>query len=258
MNDKIQFKGIPLENYSANYNIDKKTSIRCYSRKQIKALYPKKNYEIVGEYPPKKESFADIQINNLTLPLGEYGKRNPFIYSPKGYIECEGKKNSYVVLQKNYLLVRIIAILLCLAIILLGIYFVSNLDVSDKTQNSILDIDQNAVDNDPNSQVNSSGSGIQIPGFKAININANSKNVQVSFSNPQGNPCYFVVSLMLEDGTELYKSKMIPPGKGVYNISLEKALSKGEYNGILKYETYGIDGLNPMNGANLKLTVVAK
>ncbi|WP_143315265.1 hypothetical protein [Clostridium sp. HBUAS56017] len=257
MKDRIQFNGVPLENYSIYYNIDKDRSVRCYSRKQIRALYPKNNFKIVGEYPPKKESFADIYINNIKLPIGEYGKMSPLIYSPKGYIECEGEKNSYVVLKKNLLPLRIVITLICLAIILFGIYYASNLDDS-KTQDSIIDIDPNAIDNDPNSQVNTSGNGIQIPGFKILNIAADNKNAQVGFSNPQGNPCYFVVSLILEDGTELYKSKMIPPGKGIYNILLEKTLPKGEYNGILKYETYGVDGLNPMNGANLKLTVAVK
>jgi hypothetical protein len=258
MNNKVKFTGIPLENYSSYYSIDKNKSVKCYSAKQMKALYPNKNFKIVGEYPPKKESIAEIEINDITFPIGEYGKQNQLVYSSKGYIQCVGENNTFIVLKKNSLLSRIFIVVALLAAVLIGIYSINNLNSSDIKKTSILELDPNAVDNDPNSQVNTSKSGIQLPGFKVLNIISDTKEVQVNFNNPQGNPCYFVVSLNLDDGTELYKSKMIPPGKGIYNITLEKTLSKGEYNAVLKYDTFGVEGLAPMNGADVKLTLVAK
>ena len=43
--------------------------------------------------------------------------------------------------------------------------------------------------------------GIAIPGYKSITIDADRTDVKVNFNNPEGNPCYFVISLVLDDGT---------------------------------------------------------
>ena len=80
----------------------------------------------------------------------------------------------------------------------------------------------------------------------------------VNLYNPQGNPCYFVISLVLDDGMVLYQSKMIEPGKALYGITLSRPLAAGEYEAMIMYETYSLDALKPMNGANVKFTLIAK
>ena len=75
--------------------------------------------------------------------------------------------------------------------------------------------------------------------------------------NPEVNGCYFVMSLLLPDGTEIWKSKMIAPGKGLYEITLSQTVSAGTYeNSILKYECYKMDdSLTLLNGSEVKLTL---
>ena len=100
--------------------------------------------------------------------------------------------------------------------------------------------------------------GIAIPGYKSITIDANQTDVKVNFQNPANNPCYFVISLVLDDGTVLYESKMIEPGKGLYDITLTQALVPGEYGAMVKYETYSLSDLTPMNGGGrLRITLIA-
>ena len=54
-----------------------------------------------------------------------------------------------------------------------------------------------------------------------------------------------MISLVLDDGTVLYQSKMIEPGMGLYDITLTQALAPGEYGATVKYETYSLSDLTP-------------
>lgn len=97
--------------------------------------------------------------------------------------------------------------------------------------------------------------GIAIPGYKAIRLEADTTKQAVNLYNPEGNDCYFVMSLILPDGTTVWKSKMVAPGQGLYEIELEQTIAAGTYeNSILKYECYKRDEeLTPLNGGEVKL-----
>jgi len=56
--------------------------------------------------------------------------------------------------------------------------------------------------------------GIAIPGYKSITVDAGKANVKVNFQNPEGNPCYFRISLRLDDGTVLH-AVQAPAGRRV-------------------------------------------
>ena len=99
--------------------------------------------------------------------------------------------------------------------------------------------------------------GIAIPGYKEIRLKADTLEQSVNLYNPEGNDCYFVMSLTLTDGTEIWKSKMVPPGKGLYTITLNQTVAAGTYeNSVLKYECYKQnDELTKLNGSEVKLTL---
>lgn len=122
------------------------------------------------------------------------------------------------------------------------------------------DLDDGAVDwqgEQPQSkpQTGDGQPGIAIPGYKSISLKADTMEQSVNLYNPAGNDCYFVMSLILPDGTQVWKSKMIAPGKGLYNITLDKTIPAGTYeNSILKYECYKQDdNLTKLNGSEVKL-----
>lgn len=102
--------------------------------------------------------------------------------------------------------------------------------------------------------------GIAIPGYKSITLQADQLEQSVNLHNPDTNDCYFVMSLILPDGTEIWRSKMIAPGMGLYEITLEQTVSAGTYeNSTLKYECYKQDeNLTPLNGGEVKLTLEVK
>lgn len=100
---------------------------------------------------------------------------------------------------------------------------------------------------------------ISIPGKESIKIQANVKSVAVDLYNPEDNKCYFEISILLEDGTELYTSKLVKPGQKIYKIDLNKELAKGTYNATVHYSTYTMDGnYTPLNGANMPIKLIAE
>lgn len=257
MTSQQHFKYLLSENYKGNFKVNDK-SLKCYTKKQVHSLYAKKDYKILGEYSAKnsldsKNCIGYVSIDNDCLPIYNYKNYNRIIYSEVGYIQCDTDDISFVVLLKNRLLIRI-AILLAIVLIFSSIFFT----FSDKApKNTPLDIDKNIVDWFPsdNTQTPKPSSGVKLFGFGALTIPANTKDINISLGNYETNPCYFKIIILLEDDTELFRSELIPPGKGFEKITLNKGLSPGKYNAIIKYETYNIDTGESTNSAKLKFTL---
>ena len=98
---------------------------------------------------------------------------------------------------------------------------------------------------------------IAVPGADIMIFKANQKKQTVNLYNPEKNSCYFKISLLLEDGTLLYQSDLIAPGKEIEEIEISRALPSGNYeNAILKYECFDMDQNNtPLNGAEFSFTI---
>lgn len=101
---------------------------------------------------------------------------------------------------------------------------------------------------------------IAIPGYEGLELTAGTKKQTLSLSNPAENACYFQISLYLEDGTLLWLSELIEPGKTSKPVMLSKALENGTYpNAVLRYACFTLDGsMTPLNGAEMKLTLRVK
>ena len=66
---------------------------------------------------------------------------------------------------------------------------------------------------------------------------------RVEFKNPIDNPCEFVISLYLGDGTHLFTTNPIKPGEIVNSVNLLHDLKPGTYkNAILVYDCYSENG----------------
>ena len=98
---------------------------------------------------------------------------------------------------------------------------------------------------------------ISIPGYSALDFVAGQTTQSVSFVNPEENDCYFIISILLPDGTNIYTSQLIPPGKGLYEIELDTPLETGEYEGAqLQYRCIDMEDTSiEYNGANMALTL---
>ncbi|MGF7185526.1 hypothetical protein GGQ84_001617 [Desulfitispora alkaliphila] len=97
---------------------------------------------------------------------------------------------------------------------------------------------------------------ISIPGYAQLVMKAGELMQDVELYNPAGNPCYFIISIILPDGTEVYKSGPINAGQKTDVIKLSQPLEAGTYkDAVLKYSTFSSTNDEPMNGANTKFTL---
>ena len=179
----------------------------------------------------------------------------------------EDNRKGIVVSKRTMVCVVFLALLLIVGGVVLGINW--NLWFGSKVQSDVQvkkpDLDDGAVawqgeQDTADTASNGKSSGIAIPGYKSIVLKANKKEQSINLFNPSINDCYFVISIILPDGTQIWKSKMVEPGKGFYDIVLDKTVSKGKYkDSILKYECYKKnDELTKLNGGEVKLVLEVK
>lgn len=101
---------------------------------------------------------------------------------------------------------------------------------------------------------------IDIPQFGWLNLKADTTEQTLTFDNPPQNFAQFRISILLDDGTVLWNSELVPPGETSAPVTLLQPLSAGEYeNAILKYECFRMDeAQTPLNGAENRLTLKVK
>lgn len=98
---------------------------------------------------------------------------------------------------------------------------------------------------------------IDIPGYGSITLKADTAEQSVNLYNPEQNTCYFRMTLLLSDGTQLWQSDLVEPGKAIYDMTMEQTLSEGTYeDAVLRYECFEMnEEQTPLNGSEIKLTL---
>ena len=150
--------------------------------------------------------------------------------------------------QNNRIVQRVMLSTIVLLLAVIAVLFLQILN-GDSTQEWR---DNRTVEKNENS--------ISIPGFELLELKADTKKQTISLSNPPQNTCYFRITLRMEDGTVLWVSDYIKPGKKSKPITLEMPLGAGTYSGaVLQYECFRMDdNRTPLNGAETKLTLLVK
>ena len=100
-----------------------------------------------------------------------------------------------------------------------------------------------------------SGANIAIPGYEKLDFAAGKTAQTVNLKNPPENACTFVLTLTMEDGEILWTGEALSPGEAFTRITLTKALDAGDYPATLHYDCYTIEDNQPLNGAEIKLTL---
>lgn len=103
------------------------------------------------------------------------------------------------------------------------------------------------------------GAGIQIPGYSTARMAAGDTSLHLSIGNPEKNNCGFYATLMLADGTILYKSDLLNPGYGLTEVPLSETLEKGEYDAFVLYECVTLDETHsPLNSAESEFKLIVE
>lgn len=257
----------PRYNFGKKVTVAKNNQISCYSKKQMKFIYPRRKFRVAAEMvvgKPKNAANANAALigDNKRFLLYQKGTHNKYIYRATGYLPLKDYPNSFAVILKNRLSVYLCMVILASALVFGGVQLYRNFIANDPLIPAA-DIDDNAVDwqGDLPSADGGSGEseGIRIPGYKSITIAADEETVDVSLVNPAENSCYFVLRIVLIDANEtLFESKMIEPGKGLYSITLSRALPAGTYKAQLQYEPYDMTTLTRLNGAVVNFDLIVQ
>ena len=178
------------------------------------------------------------------------------------------KNDSQIVISKKTLIISLIVLLLLIVgVVTLALnwnnWFGDVPDGPSSSQTGDLDIDPGADDWDgeklPDKTDDAPAVGIKIPGYPSITLPKDQKTVSVALLNPEGNPCYFTFEIVLkETGESLYKSKLVPPGKAITEITMARALSAGQYEATIKISTTSMEDGSAMNGANVETVLIVK
>ena len=100
------------------------------------------------------------------------------------------------------------------------------------------------------------GGSIAIPGYEKLDFAAGKTAQTVNLKNPAENACTFVLSLTLDEGGEtLWTGEALSPGEAFTRITLNRALDAGEYAATLHYDCHTIEDNQPLNGAEIQLTI---
>jgi hypothetical protein len=145
--------------------------------------------------------------------------------------------------------VAVITAIVVLASVAIGISLTSGSSVqSSSTRNALPD----AIEPTPVEVPKT----IAIPGYAQLVMKAGDVMQDVELHNPQENSCYFVISIILPDGTEVFRSGLIEPGQKIDVIKLSQPLKAGTYeNAVLRYSCYSIKDKKKLNGADTKFTL---
>ena len=107
--------------------------------------------------------------------------------------------------------------------------------------------------------------GVSIPGYKTMNIKADTQTVDVDLYNPEENKDYYYMSFEIRvpnssgDYESVYASGLVEPGNHIYNITLTRSFPAGEYeNCILHVQPYRIPDRTPTNNADVKFKLIAE
>ena len=143
--------------------------------------------------------------------------------------------------EKNTTYKMIVIFLLILLIAIVGVLAYAILTEKDIAGSSA-HVDQNASEWDDGIENDSEIEGrILVPGYSGAKMKSGDTTLTLRIGNPKENICYLQATLQLEDGTVLYESGLIEPGKGYDEIELVKTLEVGEYNAFVHYQGYSMD-----------------
>lgn len=98
---------------------------------------------------------------------------------------------------------------------------------------------------------------IAIPGFSQLTFTAGETEQAMALYNPAENFCYFKISLILEDGTVIWVSDLVEPGKQSKPITLSQPLDAGTYENVtVHYDCFTMDdSLTQLNSGEIKITL---
>lgn len=118
-------------------------------------------------------------------------------------------------------------------------------------------LDETAVSYRIDGMVNTDPESTMIPMLSPIIVSASEGRAQNVLINPDGNGCYFIFSIVIDDtGEVVYESGLVEPGKAIVGFDLDTIPAPGTYDVTVQVETRDInDYEEELNGGDVKTTL---
>lgn len=102
----------------------------------------------------------------------------------------------------------------------------------------------------------SKSGNITLPAVTGLNFKANKIEQTVDFYNPSSNRCNIVISIILSNDSEIWRSNTLAPGESINTITLNQPLNKGLYqNCYIVYECFNAETNQQLNGGRAKIDI---
>lgn len=234
-----------------------------YKKKEMDGLYPAGGFNVCGQIGKGRDEIGVCTAADSRETVYAVSKM-PHA-SVKGYIRIG--ENDFLAVVKDVLALWLFLILLGLLLLAgLGL-LIHNVVTASATPepptNPLGVIDSNAERGEGQYSVpektDTRGRQIKVNGIAEMNLKAGVREQNFVFSNPEENPCFFVIEVVLADSGEvIYTSNLLPPGYSISNFTLNRALDAGSYRAVVHVKTYSFDKeQRPLNNMDIKTTIVA-
>lgn len=240
------FQLIPTTDHDKKVKIEKQ-ELFCYSKKQLKSLYPEKNYNVVGETTAKnkKDAIARLRAGEKTLMVSEVKTFDRFLYKCVGYARVAG--DDYVALFES----RIPFLLLLfpfLVALLLAVYLLLTSITAEPPGPVVIDPDHpmpsqdvnatpNEGDNSEKADVEEGGGSLSMIYSLDAKLDLNTGEISIYFMNPNASTHDVSIILYVVSGeTEVAIAQSGRVAAGFSLTSLQMAedtaqLTEGVYTG---------------------------
>ncbi|MGX8850573.1 hypothetical protein [Amedibacillus sp. YH-ame10] len=223
------------------------------SKKKFKERYPMENvgYQVLGFIGDGvAEVIGQWEYNSETYAYYAF-KKKLYFYEIIGYVEVE--EDAYIAIIQRKVVKKLLPFLFLLAILISILWYMMMPKGPD------LEGGMDKYEPSTSVKANTESTGILLPGYKDINMEANTDTAYVALYNPENNPCYFKFKITLQEtGEVIYQSKMIPPGYAVKSVQFDRKFKTGIYPITIYIETNSLeDYTETMNGGELPTRIVA-
>ena len=232
---------------------------------EMKEAFPAGGYRVVGQIGKGKEQIGVLHDEDADEPV--YKSQKMSLTKIVGFVQVG--ENEFVAVLKStvwlLLLILLLLALLCgLTVFLVQTFRPEPAPEVETTTAPPLIIDVGAEEGEGKleipDKIDTTNRKIKVNGVPEIHLKANQLEQNFPFSNPAGNPCFFVIDVIMKDSGEvIYTSDMIPPGYAVSNFKLKKPLAAGKYNVVVRYNTFTFDQQRrPLNNMVVNTVIVAE
>lgn len=234
-----------------------------YKKKEMDDLYPAGGFNVCGQLGKGRDEIGVCVAADAHETVYAVSKMPHAVV--KGYVRVG--ENDYLAVVKDVLALWLFLIVLALLLLAgLGL-LIHNVVAASGTPEPETKapgvVDSNAVYGEGQISVpektDTRGRQIKVNGIAEMNLKAGVREQNFVFSNPEENPCYFQIEVVLSDSGEvIYTSNLLPPGYSISNFSLNRALDAGSYRAVVHVKTYSFDKeQRQLNNMDIKTTIVA-